>query len=480
MEKLQIISLAFNSTVLLLSILISGLFVWKLNLKNKNNRLIFILYILYWMAPLLCREYTGQMHIHMQEIHDWGSWLFIPLIVYGLIGILWRPLNDIFAYKLKSRRNVIFLSLGIELASIIPFLAVPCFATNIIQSVGAGIGASVIGIFNLMFEEHCHHSKIYKTVSIVALPPILAEIISSALECIVTTCLTEGELGIYKAYTGVMKWLWIAAIFFIVASFIVALFIKEKPEHLYQTNKHKEIVKKAADWWVLILICVAGAAVLFVRWITVGPLATCQLIYMGYYKEVDIRFYEGYFTVLYALGQLGGTALAMLWLTKSKSQNHTEKLWLVLIACGIWVVYLMITASFFNIPVYYLMSTINGLAMGIIWPVLAGMVLNKTFQKTKFITPMGIFNTSLSIGISLGTFFACWFKGPFFDFEATETHKRTIEQFTKVNYNVNMVCVLAIVLVFVATAIAYIIHVKNPPKLVKFAKKYHATGETEI
>jgi len=472
----QTISLIINLFVFAMSIAGTGILIWRFKFHNKNTALLFILYILYWMAPILTREYTGQMHLHLEWQHDHGVFLFVPLIVYGIIGLFWRPLNDVLSYKLHSRKTVIFISIALQFVTMLPFLVYPCFETNIIQSIGAGIGASGIGLFNMMFDESYHHRKVFTTVSIIALAPLIAEFISSSMEAILMTFLPKNAEG--EEYASVVWFIWVFALIFIASSFVVTLFIKENHETLYHSNIVREPVKRRKDWWVIILMCVVAIGITFIRWATAGPTATTQLIWVGEYglKEVDVRFFEGYLSLIYAFGQLAGMIISALALTKSKNKYHIEKILLFVVAAILWIVYLAITSHFPSVGTFFGMNFVNGLAYGIVWNVVIGIMMKKVFMRTNIITPMGLFNTFLSVGICLGTLMVNMVKGNVFD-----PHTPNLwETFIKENHTSNLWTTLVVVITLIAFAIAYIVYVKHPAQPVKVNRKFASQTETEI
>ncbi|MCQ2956515.1 MAG: hypothetical protein MJ233_01255 [Mycoplasmoidaceae bacterium] len=93
------------------------------------------------------------------------------------------------SHRLRSRKTVIYISLAVQLVGAIPMIAYPCLATNIIQSITVGIGASGIAVFSLMFNEQYAKKKVFLTVSLLSLPPLLGEFFSSVLQCCVTSFL---------------------------------------------------------------------------------------------------------------------------------------------------------------------------------------------------------------------------------------------------------------------------------------------------
>jgi hypothetical protein len=77
---------------------------------------------------------------------------------------------------------MIYLALAIGLITYIPIIIYPCTTTNVVQSLGVGIGASMIGTYQLMFSEQHGKSKQFLTVSLLSIPPLLADFISSAIQ----------------------------------------------------------------------------------------------------------------------------------------------------------------------------------------------------------------------------------------------------------------------------------------------------------
>jgi hypothetical protein len=82
---------------------------------------------------------------------------------------------------------MIYLALGIGLVAYIPICCVQNVYTNIIQSLGVGIGASMIGTYQLMFNEQYGKSKQFLTVSLLSIPPLIADFISSAIQSTITS-----------------------------------------------------------------------------------------------------------------------------------------------------------------------------------------------------------------------------------------------------------------------------------------------------
>ncbi|XQP55923.1 MAG: hypothetical protein ACOQNY_00805 [Mycoplasmoidaceae bacterium] len=491
--EVETLALIINALVLALVVCGTVLLLWRLKLASKNKVLLFVLFILYWMAPLMCREYTGQMHIH-QPNYDGGSLLWVPLTVYGFAGLLWRPLTDVISFKLKSRKNVLYLSLAVQLLTIWPMFVWPdSFAMNIIQSIGTGIGASGIGLFNLMFTEQEHHRKLFTTVSILALPPLIAEFITSCMEAVLCGLVPEHgvdpetpDIGIYLEY---LKYLWLFAIVFIIASFIITIFVKEEREYMFKSRDGVEAVNDKHDGWVIALICLAGMCFIFVRWVTAGPSSVTQLIYIAVgpdegpsnpiipsYILQEVKYFEGYLSLMFAMGQMVGAICAALMLSKHRNNG---KWVLIVIGFVVWTFYLVTNEQIINVYVFFWTNILNGIGFGLMYPVFIGTMLNKQYRKVKIITPIGLFNTAMALGIVFASVFNNVIKGPVYDFHFTYWTSEWAD-FQHVNTLVNYVtlCVGALMVAFFAGSFA--IHKKHPPQITNLGIKFAIGSEMEI
>lgn len=489
MTELETLVVILDAVLLTIAIVGTGLLIWRLKLGSKNHVLLFILFIFYWMAPLMCREYTGQMHIHM-DVGDGGLMLWIPLTIYGIAGLIWRPLTDLLSYKFKSRKMVIYFSLAIQALTLWPMFAWPCFATNIIQSVGTGVGASGIGLFNLMFSEQHHKKKFFVTVSILALPPLIAEFVTSALEALICSMVPEHgtdtplPTGIYLDY---LKWLWLLAIIFVAISFIITFFFKEERKTLYKTFSWHEVVKTKKNKQVVALVCIAGAIFAFMRWVSAGPSSVTQLIYIAMYDKMnpetqtsyfieEVKFFEGYLSLIFALGQLVGAVVAGLILAKKPDRSKCA---LVAFGALAWLIYLTVNGVVINVHVFFWSNMFNGLGYGLIYPVLIGVMLNKMFTRRHVITPIGIFNTSMAGGVVIASLFNNIIKGPVYDFHNTP-ETSTANYFRSDNWIVNGTTMILITVMVMLFVWSWFIEKTYPAKKQNLGVKFAATQEAEI
>lgn len=490
--NLDVVSLIVNCIVLVAIFSASGIYIWRLKLGSKNDVLLFILFTFYWMAPLMCREYTGQMHLAMNNIEgriqDAGALLWLPLTLYGMVGLIYRPLTDVLSYKMKSRKNIIYISLAIQFGTMLPMFFAQTLATNIIQSIGTGIGASIIGAFNLMFSEEQHGRKIFRSVSIMAVPPLIAELFTGGVKSIICSFLSEhGDVYIDgKVYLEVMKYIWLAAVICVLISLILTILLKEDRKLVFHNLKLKEPVKQKADWIVVVLVALVAICLGFTRWICAGPSSISQFVFLGEIRAIisdpslpisaPTKYMEGYLSIVFALGQLSGLAIAS---TALQKKQKNAKWILVTIGALVYVLYLSLNTieniNFLNAYVYFSTNFLAGLAYGLIFPVIIGIMLNKHFSKVNIITPVGVFNTCLAIGITGASAFNNVIKGNVFDLQIYD-----FNQFIHANHIVNSTTAFVAIAIAIFFIVAYIIHTKFPPKMSKIGIKYNSGYEMEI
>lgn len=468
LSNLQLVSVIVNLSVLLVSLVVSGLLIWKIKFDDKNYKLLFILYALYWVAPMLLREYTSQMHTAMANAGlTSASLMWLPVVVYGIIGLFWKPLNDLLSHRLKNRKAVIYISLGIQALGAIPMLVHPCLATNIIQSITVGIGASGIAVFNLMFNEQYAKKKVFVTVSLLSLPPLIAEFISSVLQCCVTSFLPglneKGQSVIVydpMKYIGIVKYMWVIGLICIVAAAILGIFVKEKREFLYQDNQYKEPVTNKWDGAVVVLLILAAAITSFIKFCTSGGTSITELSYIGQHQGIATNAFEGYLSVIFTVGQMAANIITGFFLVKK-----LNKWTLFSIAAGIWAFFAVFTAlPTLGLNVYSRlpMNLLNGFAFGMTYNLIVGIVLNKYFTKTNKITPITLYNTGLSIGICSSQFFNTWMKQEVFAGKSLPW-----EEFVRRNWIVTFAIIATIVVMWGLFTGAFFIQKKHPPKRIR-------------
>lgn len=459
LDNSQIIALIVNFSVLLVSLAVSFFLIFKIKFDDKNYRLLFIIYTLYWISPMLLREYTSQMHTAMVDA-GWttGSLMWLPVTVYGFIGLFWKPLNDLLSHRLRSRKNVIYISLFIQAAGTIPMIIAPSLATNIIQSITVGIGASGIAVFNLMFNEQYAKRKVFLTVTLLSLPPLLAEFFSSILQCCVTSFVPSGAVG--QEYINIVKYMWVVGLVCIVATTICTLFVKEKTSYLYQDNKYKEPINNKWDGSVVVLLILAAAITSFIKFCTSGGTAITELKYIGAHQGISTNAYEGYLSVIFTVGQMAANIITGLFLVQRMNK------WAIFsIASGMWIGYVILSASILNVYSRLATNILNGFAFGMTYNLIVGMVMNKFFAKTNKITPITLYNLGLSIGICSSQFFNTFMKQEVFAGKSLEWG-----EFVRRNWIVTIAVIGTIIVMWGLFTASHFITKKHPPRRIRINK----------
>ena len=317
-----------------------------------------------------------------------------------------------------------------------------------------------------MFNEQYAKRKVFVTVSLLSLPPLIAEFMSSVLQCCVTSFLpglVDGQAVIKYdpvKYINIVKYMWVVGIVCIVAAGILGIFVKEKKGLLYKDNQYKQPVDNKWDASVIVLLIVAAAITSFIKFCTSGGTAITELSYIGVHQGISTNAYEGYLSVIFTIGQMAANIITGFFLVKKMNK------WAIFtIASGLWAFY----AVFASIPTIGLnvysrlaLNILNGFAFGMTYNLIVGIVMNKYFTKTNKITPVTLYNTGLSIGICSSQFFNTWMKKEVFAGESLGW-----DEFVKRNWIVTIAICATIVVMWVLFTSSYFITKKHPPRVVR-------------
>lgn len=184
---------------------------------------------------------------------------------------------------------------------------------------------------------------------------------------------------------------------FTVITFVIIFFVKEDKAK-FNSIKQKEFIFKS-DGINLIILCVLGCLISFVKFSNSGSVGTLHLQTLARLSGENSSAYEGYLSVIFSLFQLFGSVLIGFYLVKKYSS-----LTIFLGGCMIWIIY-TISIMFITNPLgYFFIHGLNGFAYGILYNFVLGAVLSTQFKKNK-ITPMGIYQSILSIGIAVSGVF---------------------------------------------------------------------------
>lgn len=383
------LKILINCIILFFVLVITIFLMIKLKFNNPFYKYLFILYIFFWIPIMLVRPYRGTVQSEIDNLIKW-----VPLMLYGLIGVFARPIMDFFGLYLKNRKLVIQSSVVLILFSFMPIIFIQNTAANIIQTIGVGIGASIIGTYELLFKEQYGKSKTLLTVSILAIPPLVADFITSPIQsAIVSYSKEQNGYDLSK-----LSILWIIALAFLIVVFAMSFFIKENKQFVGDIFLNK-IIKKKDEKINFGLICLIGSIIMFVKFGNSGSVGTTHLQQLGIYANMDVSAYEGYLSTIFSVFQLFGTLLFGYLALKNDSNIK-----IFIIGLSIWVFYHFISITYLN-PIFFMtIHALNGFAYGLLYNLLLGYILSLSFNK-KYFTPMGIYQSILAIGITISNFF---------------------------------------------------------------------------
>lgn len=385
-----------NLAILLFSILFAVVVIALIKTDKKGYKILFISYTLFWIPLMLCRQYTGNLSNAIAgnnvglQYYDWQLWL--PLAIYGFVGIFTRVFADYLTWLTKYRKSMIYLAICIGIATFIPVIIVQTPITNTIQSLGVGVGASMIGTYQLLFNEQYGKSKSFLTVSLLSIPPLIADFISSSIQSSIFSIYDKKDLF------G-LSWLWIIGLAIFVITLVLTFFMKEDKKNLYSDVKHKTSFKYKQEWVYFVLICLVGSLIAFVKWNNSGSIAQ-----LHYTKLNGDESRGGYLSLIFSLGQLIGGVLTGLVLVKK-----IGKTWTFMIGSSLWIAYELIYSYNRNPDLFLASQFFNGFSYGLIYNLILVFIITKVF-KTNVISPMGVYQSVMSIGITLSGFYNGWIK----------------------------------------------------------------------
>lgn len=391
------LNLTVNILIFLIVSSISIFFIFRLKNVNKGYKIFFISYILFWIPLKLLRDYTSVIQNDIDKTIVW-----LPLMIYGLVGIFIRPLADFLSLRLKNRKLILYMAIVLGIITFIPIIIHQSTVTNTIQSIGVGIGASMIGTYELMFKEQYTKKASFLTVSIMAFPPLIADFVSAPIQSTIKLISIDNQSSSNWNYLAI---LWCIGIAFYIITFLVLYFTKEDRSlvGIIQQKSIEEKEPKSLTFFVL--LCIVGFFVSFLKFSNSGSIATLTIGNLGKdYDKVVITNLQAYISTVFSLFQLFGTVFLASFLIKK-----TNKLVAFSTGILIWVIYQLII-SFNNNPyVYFALSAANGFAYGILYNLVLAYVLTLSFKKNK-IAPMGVYQSILSIGITISSFLISYLK----------------------------------------------------------------------
>lgn len=434
----QIISIAVNAGIFLVLTIASFILVSKIKLDEKGYKYLFWMYTMYWVPTMLVRPYRGTM----QQAID-GTLLLVTIVtmVYGLVGIFVRIFADVINYLFKYRKAFLYFSVVSQVVLFIPIVISPTTASNIASAIGIGIGASCIGTYELLFKEQYGDKKAFLTVSVLSIPPLLANFLTAPIQSIIKTLATDNKV----VDPNILKYMWVISLVFSLLVFILLIFYKEKRMEIPLVNKPKITdaklynQQKLYDYTMFIGLALIGSLVTFIKFSNSDALATQHLhnlSELNYGTTEAVASYEGYISVVFSLFQLvSGVLMGLVLVKKIKVVS------IFWIGSGSWIIYL-IGSSFISNPIgYFIIHSLNGFGYGILYNLVLAIVLKISIDN-KIVTKMGIYQSILSAGIMFSSWFTTWMKTIIVD--KVDGQLISMEQYMQ-NYLIQNMVLLAIV-----------------------------------
>lgn len=398
----QIISISVNSAIFIILTIASLILVNKINLQEKGYKYLFWLYTIFWVPIMLVRPYRGTMQ---NAINNDATLVAIVLSVYGIVGIFIRLFADVISYLFKYRKAFLYFSIILEIILFIPLVINPTSATNIVSAIGIGVGASCIGTYELLFKEQYGNKKAFLTVSVLSIPPLLANFLTAPVQSIMKTIATTN--GKVDPFT--LRYMWIISLGFLLIVFVMLFFLKEKRMEtpmINLKNEKKIMFEKTNKLNISLFIglCIIGSFIAFIKFSNSDSVATTHLQNLAKFNSSTSAAYEGYISVIFSLFQLVAGVLMGLYLIKKM-----DVIKIFLIGSISWIIY-TISSSFISNPYGYLaIHGLNGFGYGILYNLVLALILKITMDK-KIITKMGIYQSILSVGVAVSGFFTTWMK----------------------------------------------------------------------
>ena len=436
-----------NFILLFVVLVATILLLTKVKFNDNNYKLLFFLYLVYLIAPSMLKQYTGKIHndlISAKYDHpDLLNLVWVPTFVYGIIGIFWNPLADFLVTKFKSRKSIILLSLIVQFVGVVPMIIKPCFVTNIIQSLCIGISIGAVSIFILMFNEQYGQKKIFTTVSLLSLPPMVAGFTAATLISIVTSFINE-KLDTPQERVGKLKWIWIIGWILVILTFVVALFLKENKELVFADNKYKEAVTNNWEICLLFFVLLISLFSTFIKHCTSGGSMLSEMKFIAKYsgKGEIIDKFSAYLTPLQNIGNTSASLLTGFVLVKKY-----KKTTLFVFASMLWLLFAIFSGIFVNIETKFILAIVNGFCYGMITNLLSSVMMKKYFAKTTKITPITLLSVLSSIGVVIGSFLNTFIKKPLLIKDGLTVTNADWDEFMKLNRIIMFVIIFSIIFI---------------------------------
>lgn len=378
----------YSSIFMIILTFIIIFFISKKYKLDKNQKIIFWLFVLFWSGITVVRAYRKLYAITPLDEGGLGLTLALAAQItsaYGLVGCFLRLpifiLSDIF------NRKKIFIQLAIFSIIVTSVIIVlkPSYNALYFSSVAMGICASMLAVFNVLFSETFSKEKAAVSASILSIAPLLAEFIAAPIQYLATFDTVKN----FRLLWGISGCISIVAL-------ILTFFVTDT---LVASKKFSfEKVKKVFEFKGYLYVCIIAVLVSFIKFASSGA----NMI--AYAKTVLNMppIMLAYIDVMFAFPQLIASVLAGTYFAKKIGIEKT--LILGLISSLIFYCLILISNGYWSAFFGYIF---NGFGYGIAYTCLISMAM-QYFEKEDRNVSMGIFQAFFALGVYFGDRVYLW------------------------------------------------------------------------
>ncbi len=375
--------LTFVITIFLIAILAKTL---KLTKKQWK---IFILTTLFWTSIKLIRSFRGEFAKNAFNPSN-AKIVASVLAIYGFISIFIRLPFGFISDKIKSRIWLVrFAAFAIAVTSIwVGLSSNPTSLETAMwwSALSLGIGASVWGLMNVMFSESLANNKALVAVSVLSIPPLLADYIAAPFQNVAlnnTVTFMGQEVANYW-------FMWIVSAIFAIMTLVFSFFISEDSSSVQ--NLTKKALFNVLFSWKIWIISLLGMAVLFIKFASSGA------IMQNYFSTLtDDSLTKAYLSTMFSLTQMIAGVLAGIFF-----KRKIGTLWTLILGIALMVAFAIVTSVTSSAGVVFITYTLNGFGYGLSYNVLLGLAI-MNYKNSQRGWAMGIYQTFNAIGIYYGT-----------------------------------------------------------------------------
>ena len=356
---------------------------------SKYQLMIFTLLVLFWSANVVIRAYRKSYAVNPPSAGGLGLDFTHGAIIasgYGFISIFARALVLFLSDRWKSKKKVILLGLFAVAATSLWVVLSPSFNSLLASSLSLGLGASMLGLFNLFFAESFAEKDALLSVSILSMAPLLAEFVMSSFQYAFTI---ESEEN-YQA-------LWILSILFAVLAAVFLYFVRDtKSKQAVQDQKSRmnrealvAIIKDRRSW----IYASLGVLISLIRFSTSG--SNMITYFQSEFVQMNALM-VAYSDFIYGLAQLVAGVLVGTLLSR---RFGLKKSLLFGISCGsIFNLILLVSR---NPQLLFYSSLLQGFCYGITYNALIGLTMLSVKLELRDMS-MAFFQTFFALGIFYG------------------------------------------------------------------------------